>query len=222
MWKIVDGACDSSVQNEPVNVVVLQHFKESTNEKSKDVTTLDWNGMEHYWQVVLMMAKQEYGVEMSLNSKLEEKAITKPHKADAHVETLVNSGAIHAEKDPIRDGCPHEADVHAETSVNSGAIHAEKDPIRDGCANGHHTPRFVEKWDSGASGTPPHEADVHAKTLVNCGAIHAEKDPIRDGCPHKVDVHVETSVNSGAIHVEKDPYVMDAQVGFFTLKSKHI
>jgi len=43
MWKIVDGACDSSVQNEPVNVVVLQHFKESTNEKSKDVTTLDWN-----------------------------------------------------------------------------------------------------------------------------------------------------------------------------------
>ena len=42
-WKIADGACDSSVQNEPVNVVVLQHFKESTNEKSKDVTTLDWN-----------------------------------------------------------------------------------------------------------------------------------------------------------------------------------
>ncbi|XP_006581249.1 WD40 repeat-containing protein HOS15-like isoform X1 [Glycine soja] len=44
IWKIADGACDSSVQNEPVNVVVLQHFKESTNEKSKDVTTLDWNG----------------------------------------------------------------------------------------------------------------------------------------------------------------------------------
>jgi len=39
IWKIVDGACDSSVQNEPVNVVnvvVLQHFKESTNEKSKE------------------------------------------------------------------------------------------------------------------------------------------------------------------------------------------
>ncbi|KHN04465.1 F-box-like/WD repeat-containing protein TBL1XR1 [Glycine soja] len=44
IWKIADGTCDSSVQNEPVNVVVLQHFKESTNEKSKDVTTLDWNG----------------------------------------------------------------------------------------------------------------------------------------------------------------------------------
>ncbi|KAK7352454.1 hypothetical protein VNO80_17876 [Phaseolus coccineus] len=44
IWKIADGLCDSGVQNEPVNVVVLQHFKESTNEKSKDVTTLDWNG----------------------------------------------------------------------------------------------------------------------------------------------------------------------------------
>ncbi|RDX65081.1 WD40 repeat-containing protein HOS15, partial [Mucuna pruriens] len=44
IWKIADRPCDSSVQNEPVNVVVLQHFKESTNEKSKDVTTLDWNG----------------------------------------------------------------------------------------------------------------------------------------------------------------------------------
>ncbi|TKY75014.1 F-box/WD repeat-containing protein TBL1XR1 [Spatholobus suberectus] len=44
IWKIADEPCDSSVQNEPVNVVVLQHFKESTNEKSKDVTTLDWNG----------------------------------------------------------------------------------------------------------------------------------------------------------------------------------
>ncbi|KAG5060600.1 hypothetical protein JHK87_001629 [Glycine soja] len=38
IWKIADGACDSSVQNEPVNVVVLQHFKESTNEKSKEPT----------------------------------------------------------------------------------------------------------------------------------------------------------------------------------------
>ncbi|XP_027942733.1 WD40 repeat-containing protein HOS15-like isoform X2 [Vigna unguiculata] len=44
IWKIADGPCDSGVENEPVNVVVLQHFKESTNEKSKDVTTLDWNG----------------------------------------------------------------------------------------------------------------------------------------------------------------------------------
>ncbi|CAL0319044.1 unnamed protein product [Lupinus luteus] len=44
IWKIAEGPCDSSVQNEPVNVVVLKHFKGRTNEKSKDVTTLDWNG----------------------------------------------------------------------------------------------------------------------------------------------------------------------------------
>lgn len=31
------------MHNEPVNVVVLRHFKGRTNEKSKDVTTLDWN-----------------------------------------------------------------------------------------------------------------------------------------------------------------------------------
>ena len=36
IWKIVDGVCDSNVQNELVNVVVRQHFKESTNEKSKE------------------------------------------------------------------------------------------------------------------------------------------------------------------------------------------
>ncbi|XP_061371346.1 WD40 repeat-containing protein HOS15-like isoform X2 [Gastrolobium bilobum] len=44
IWKIAEGPCNSSVQNEPVNVVVLNHFKGRTNEKSKDVTTLDWNG----------------------------------------------------------------------------------------------------------------------------------------------------------------------------------
>ncbi|KAE9609364.1 hypothetical protein Lal_00020021 [Lupinus albus] len=44
IWKIAEGPCDSSVQNEMVNVVVLKHFKGRTNEKSKDVTTLDWNG----------------------------------------------------------------------------------------------------------------------------------------------------------------------------------
>ncbi|RZB46662.1 hypothetical protein D0Y65_050626, partial [Glycine soja] len=38
IWKIVDGVCDSNVQNELVNVVVRQHFKESTNEKSKEPT----------------------------------------------------------------------------------------------------------------------------------------------------------------------------------------
>ncbi|KAL2346450.1 hypothetical protein Fmac_000450 [Flemingia macrophylla] len=44
IWKIADKHWDSGVQNEPVNVMVLQHFRESTNEKAKDVTTLDWNG----------------------------------------------------------------------------------------------------------------------------------------------------------------------------------
>uniref|UniRef100_A0A2N9IYG1 Uncharacterized protein n=1 Tax=Fagus sylvatica TaxID=28930 RepID=A0A2N9IYG1_FAGSY len=39
IWTIADSA-----QNAPSNVVVLKHFKGRTNEKSKDVTTLDWNG----------------------------------------------------------------------------------------------------------------------------------------------------------------------------------
>jgi hypothetical protein len=38
IWTIADSA-----QNAPSNVVVLKHFKGRTNEKSKDVTTLDWN-----------------------------------------------------------------------------------------------------------------------------------------------------------------------------------
>ncbi|OVA15925.1 WD40 repeat [Macleaya cordata] len=44
IWAIPDGLCSSSMQNEPPNVLVLKHFKGRTNEKSKDVTTLDWNG----------------------------------------------------------------------------------------------------------------------------------------------------------------------------------
>ncbi|KAL1345025.1 hypothetical protein AAHE18_08G087900 [Arachis hypogaea] len=43
IWKIPDGPCNSCMHDEPVNVVVLRHFKGRTNEKSKDVTTLDWN-----------------------------------------------------------------------------------------------------------------------------------------------------------------------------------
>ncbi|VFQ90121.1 unnamed protein product [Cuscuta campestris] len=43
IWTIVDGPCSSRMQSEP-NAVVLKHFKGRTNEKSKDVTTLDWNG----------------------------------------------------------------------------------------------------------------------------------------------------------------------------------
>ncbi|KAL9172326.1 hypothetical protein ABFS82_03G038400 [Erythranthe guttata] len=38
----VEGPSSSNIENEPSNVV-LRHFKGRTNEKSKDVTTLDWN-----------------------------------------------------------------------------------------------------------------------------------------------------------------------------------
>ncbi|KAJ4967273.1 hypothetical protein NE237_019122 [Protea cynaroides] len=44
IWSIPDGPCSSSMQSGPPNVLVLKHFKGRTNEKSKDVTTLDWNG----------------------------------------------------------------------------------------------------------------------------------------------------------------------------------
>ncbi|PKA49772.1 Dynein assembly factor with WDR repeat domains 1 [Apostasia shenzhenica] len=42
IWLIPDGPCGSSML--PPQVHVLKHFKGRTNEKSKDVTTLDWNG----------------------------------------------------------------------------------------------------------------------------------------------------------------------------------
>ncbi|XP_059631093.1 WD40 repeat-containing protein HOS15-like isoform X2 [Cornus florida] len=44
IWTIPDGPCSSNMQDGPLNAVVLKHFKGRTNEKSKDVTTLDWNG----------------------------------------------------------------------------------------------------------------------------------------------------------------------------------
>ncbi|KAF8377602.1 hypothetical protein HHK36_030984 [Tetracentron sinense] len=44
IWTIADGPCCSSMQNERPNVLVLKHFKGRINEKTKDVTTLDWNG----------------------------------------------------------------------------------------------------------------------------------------------------------------------------------
>ncbi|KAF3446592.1 hypothetical protein FNV43_RR11772 [Rhamnella rubrinervis] len=44
IWTIADGTCRSNVQNGPASVVVLKHFKGRIVEKSKDVTTLDWNG----------------------------------------------------------------------------------------------------------------------------------------------------------------------------------
>lgn len=43
IWSIGDAACGPSIQNGPSGVIVLKHFKGRTNEKSKDVTTLDWN-----------------------------------------------------------------------------------------------------------------------------------------------------------------------------------
>ncbi|XP_024456073.1 WD40 repeat-containing protein HOS15 isoform X2 [Populus trichocarpa] len=44
IWTITEGTSRSGVQNDPLNVLVLKHVKGRTNEKSKDVTTLDWNG----------------------------------------------------------------------------------------------------------------------------------------------------------------------------------
>jgi len=43
IWTITEGTSRSGVQNDPLNVLVLKHVKGRTNEKSKDVTTLDWN-----------------------------------------------------------------------------------------------------------------------------------------------------------------------------------
>ncbi|CAH9077892.1 unnamed protein product [Cuscuta epithymum] len=44
IWTIGDGPCSSRIPSEPINVALLKHFKGRMNEKSKDVTTLDWNG----------------------------------------------------------------------------------------------------------------------------------------------------------------------------------
>ncbi|GMH06385.1 hypothetical protein Nepgr_008225 [Nepenthes gracilis] len=42
IWTVADKGCRS--RNGPANALVLKHVKGRTNEKSKDVTTLDWNG----------------------------------------------------------------------------------------------------------------------------------------------------------------------------------
>ncbi|XP_040866995.1 WD40 repeat-containing protein HOS15 isoform X3 [Glycine max] len=44
IWTIAEGRCKPGSQNSPLNVLVLKHVRGKTNEKSKDVTTLDWNG----------------------------------------------------------------------------------------------------------------------------------------------------------------------------------
>ncbi|XP_076914660.1 WD40 repeat-containing protein HOS15-like [Bidens hawaiensis] len=43
IWTIRDGPCRSNSQYGPSNVAVLKHYRGRTNDKSKDVTTLDWN-----------------------------------------------------------------------------------------------------------------------------------------------------------------------------------
>ena len=44
IWTIGEGRCKSGSQNGPSNVLVLKHVRGSrTNERNKDVTTLDWN-----------------------------------------------------------------------------------------------------------------------------------------------------------------------------------
>ncbi|KAF7809879.1 WD40 repeat-containing protein HOS15-like [Senna tora] len=43
IWTIAEGRSKTSSQNGPLNVLVLKHVRGRTNEKSKDVTTLDWN-----------------------------------------------------------------------------------------------------------------------------------------------------------------------------------
>ncbi|XP_027361140.1 WD40 repeat-containing protein HOS15-like isoform X2 [Abrus precatorius] len=44
IWTIAEGRCKSGSQDGPLNVLVLKHVRGKTNEKSNDVTTLDWNG----------------------------------------------------------------------------------------------------------------------------------------------------------------------------------
>ncbi|KAK4260129.1 hypothetical protein QN277_003286 [Acacia crassicarpa] len=44
IWTIAEGRSKSGSHNGPLNVLVLKHVRGRTNEKSKDVTTLDWNG----------------------------------------------------------------------------------------------------------------------------------------------------------------------------------
>lgn len=44
IWTIGDGPCSSNLQKGPLDVAVLKHYRGRTNDKSKDVTTLDWNG----------------------------------------------------------------------------------------------------------------------------------------------------------------------------------
>ncbi|XP_030930078.1 uncharacterized protein LOC115955845 isoform X3 [Quercus lobata] len=43
--RAVDGS-SRSTSNGPLNVLVLKHVKGRTNEKSKDVTTFDWNCLQ--------------------------------------------------------------------------------------------------------------------------------------------------------------------------------
>jgi hypothetical protein len=43
IWSIPEGRCKPGSQSVPLDALVLKHVRGKTNEKSKDVTTLDWN-----------------------------------------------------------------------------------------------------------------------------------------------------------------------------------
>ena len=43
IWTIADGPSGNPTYVSAPKPLVLKHFKGKTNEKSKDVTTLDWN-----------------------------------------------------------------------------------------------------------------------------------------------------------------------------------
>lgn len=44
IWAIPEGRCKSGSQSVPLDALVLRHVRGNTNEKSKDVTSIDWNG----------------------------------------------------------------------------------------------------------------------------------------------------------------------------------
>jgi len=43
IWAIPEGRCKSGSQSVPLDALVLRHVRGNTNEKSKDVTSIDWN-----------------------------------------------------------------------------------------------------------------------------------------------------------------------------------
>jgi transducin (beta)-like 1 len=50
---IPDGPSGVAAQAAATRTLVLKHFKGKTNEKSKDVTTLDWNVSIHICRTIV-------------------------------------------------------------------------------------------------------------------------------------------------------------------------